>query len=569
MVKDNTAASLQTGIKVGLVGGTIAVFIALEGMMQAFSARDIISGVVSMSQMLLLMTFFVTGYLAVVRSGCSRPVTKYLVGAVAALVASALLVVLIALGSVINLGEVLINATDRMYELLTFQQGLLSGSAFLLILGAVSGLVATAVSMAPARARGPVVNSLVAIVSLGLLQDLVRVTLSEFDFLTPVVRFFYETNGLSLAGTICLLVLVGLISVLWSPMRQRLGGGLTALPAASRRRVRWGGIVAGFIILLLVPRLLGLYLTEVLDTVGLYLLMGLGLNIVVGFAGLLDLGYVAFFAIGAYAMGVLTSPELSSRIFSNWWVAVPFAVAVAVMAGVILGIPVLRMRGDYLAIVTLGFGEIIRLLALSDFLKPWLGGAQGIQGIAKPDIAFIQVTWTPQTFYYVILAGCLLVAFVAIRVKNSRLGRAWMAVREDEDVAQATGINLVSTKLLAFALGAAFGGLSGAIFASKLDSIYPHSFNFLVSINVLSLIIVGGMGSIPGVIVGAFLLLGLPELTREFADYRFLFYGIALVAMMLVRPEGFWPEAAHKRELHETAPEESKPPPDPASCAVA
>jgi branched-chain amino acid transport system permease protein len=256
---------------------------------------------------------------------------------------------------------------------------------------------------------------------------------------------------------------------------------------------------------------------------------------------------------------------LSTGVIQSWWIALPFAIAMAVAAGFILGIPVLKMRGDYLAIVTLGFGEIIRLLVWSDFLKPWLGGSQGIQLIAKPDVGPIQfgvMQFTlpiigpvqygvPQQFYYVILAGCLLAAFVATRVKSSRLGRAWMAMREDEDVAQAMGIDLVATKLLAFAMGAAFGGLSGAIFASKIGSAYASSFNFLVSINVLSLIIIGGMGSIPGVIVGALALVGLPELLREFADYRYLLYGVVLVLMMLVRPEGLMPEARRAMELEE------------------
>jgi branched-chain amino acid transport system permease protein len=223
------------------------------------------------------------------------------------------------------------------------------------------------------------------------------------------------------------------------------------------------------------------------------------------------------------------------------------------------------MRGDYLAIVTLGFGEIVRLLALSDFLKPWEGGAQGIQGIPLPNLAFIQFGPTlldlpllgrmqfgvSQQFYYLFLAGCLLVIFVATRVKNSRVGRAWMAVREDEDVAQFMGINLVATKLLAFGMGASFGGLAGALFASKLQSMYPSSLGFLVSANVLALIILGGMGSIPGVIVGALVLVGLPELLREVGDYRYLFYGAVLVVMMLTRPEGLLPEQARQRELHE------------------
>jgi len=214
-----------------------------------------------------------------------------------------------------------------------------------------------------------------------------------------------------------------------------------------------------------------------------------------------------------------------------------------------LGIPVLKMRGDYLAIATLGFGEIIRILVLSDFLKPWLGGAQGIGAIPNPNFMGFQMV-KPQHIYYLILAGCMLVVFISIRLKNSRLGRAWMAMREDEDVAQAMGINLVATKLFAFATGAGFSALSGAIFASKIGSVYPHSFNLFISINVVCLIIIGGIGSLPGVVVGAAVLMGLPELLREFAEYRMFVYGAALVAMMLLRPEGLWPEARHKIELH-------------------
>jgi len=210
---------------------------------------------------------------------------------------------------------------------------------------------------------------------------------------------------------------------------------------------------------------------------------------------------------------------------------------------------VLKTRGDYLAIVTLAFGEIVRLLAISDWLRPYVGGAQGIQLIAKPALGSF-VFDDQQKLYYLLLAGCLLAGFIAWRLRDSRLGRAWMAMREDEDVAQAIGINLVSTKVLAFAIGAAFAGLSGAIFAAKLGAAYAQSFGFLVSINVLALMIIGGMGSIPGVVVGALVLIGLPELLREFADFRLLVYGAVLVVMMLFRPEGLAPEAAIRRELH-------------------
>jgi branched-chain amino acid transport system permease protein len=266
---------------------------------------------------------------------------------------------------------------------------------------------------------------------------------------------------------------------------------------------------------------------------------------------------VAFFAIGSYTMALLTSPELGFFHFS-FWGALPFVIFMGVISGVLLGIPVLKMRGDYLAIATLGFGEIIRILVLSDFLRPWLGGAQGVGKIPKASIAGMEFA-TPQQIYYLILAGCLLVGFISWRLRDSRLGRAWMAVREDEDVAQAMGINLVATKLMAFATGAGFSALSGAIFASKLGSVYPHSFNVMISINIICVIIVGGMGSIPGVILGAIALVGLPELLREFAEYRLLVYGAALVAMMLLRPEGLWPEAIRRRELHVEEPEEAEP----------
>jgi branched-chain amino acid transport system permease protein len=268
---------------------------------------------------------------------------------------------------------------------------------------------------------------------------------------------------------------------------------------------------------------------------------------VVGFAGLLDLGYVAFFAIGAYTMALLTPSEFG-RASLSFWTALPFCVLAAVAAGVILGVPVLRMRGDYLAIVTMGFGEIVRILVLSDFLAPLLGGAQGILKVPNAAIGGLEIV-KPEHLYYLILGGCLLALFISWRLRDARLGRQWMALREDEDVAEAMGINLVRTKLLAFAIGAAFSGLSGAIFAAKLGSVYPHSMKLEVSIYVLCLIIVGGMGSLPGVIVGAFFIMGLPELLREFAEYRMLLYGALLIVMMLARPEGLWPSEARKREL--------------------
>ncbi|MCZ7671909.1 MAG: branched-chain amino acid ABC transporter permease [Chloroflexi bacterium] len=276
--------------------------------------------------------------------------------------------------------------------------------------------------------------------------------------------------------------------------------------------------------------------------------MGLGLNIVVGFAGLLDLGYVAFFAIGAYTMGLLTS-QGDLGLGLSFWVALPFCVLAATLAGVILGIPVLGMRGDYLAIVTLGFGEIIRVLVVSDVLKPFIGGAQGILQIGKPealDFVFVQ----PEHYYYLILASCLLAIFVTWRLRDARIGRQWMALREDEDVAEAVGIPAHQHQTDGLCHWRGLLRFSRRHFASRLSSIFPHSFGLLISINVLCLIIVGGLGSIPGVILGAFVLVGLPELLREFAEYRLLFYGMLLIATMLLRPEGLWPSPIRKRELH-------------------
>lgn len=546
--------AVRQAAKLGLIGGLVLVVIVLQGMVQAFSQRYVIAGVVSMSEALLYISILACAYLAVSRIGY-RSILGVAMGALSGLISGVVLVAFLWLGSVVRLGEVFINATAEAYNLLTFGQGLVSGSLYWLALGLVIGVVAAFICLLPSRGRRATINAFAGVVALGLLQDLVRVTFSEWDLLAPVLGFLYLSNGLSIAGAVSLLVVVGGLSLLRGGQGSRTRGWFARLPGTGRAGLRWIAIGIGVAFLLLLPNLLGLYISEVLDNVGLYLLMGLGLNIVVGFAGLLDLGYVAFYAIGAYTVGVLTSPEFSTGVIHNWWLALPAAVACAMLAGVVLGVPVLKMKGDYLAIVTLGFGEIIRLLALSDFLKPYIGGAQGIQGIPSPNIGPLQINWTPKEFYYLFLIGCLIVAFVAIRMKNSRLGRAWMAVREDEDVAQAMGINLVATKLMAFGMGASFGGLSGAIFASKLASAYPHSFNFLVSVNVLSLIIIGGMGSIPGVIIGALFLVGLPELLREVGDYRYLFYGAVLVSMMLLRPEGLWPEKMVRRELHAEVPE--------------
>jgi len=337
--------------------------------------------------------------------------------------------------------------------------------------------------------------------------------------------------------------------------RGRVDERVAQLPEQQQRRVFIAGrvflLALGLLLVLWLPIAVGPFFAQVVVLVALYVLMGLGLNITLGLAGLLDLGFVAFFAVGAYTVGLLTSTAEYGLLQWPFWAAVPFAVLFAMAFGAFLGLPILSIRGDYLAIATLGFGEIIRILAASNLMLPLLGGPRGIINIPKPlELPPSDPLAGPVQIYYVAIVCAAVIAFIAWRLRGSRLGRAWLAIREDEDVAEALGVNLVQTKLLAYMLGAAFAGLGGAVFAGLVGSIFPSSINFFVSINVAALIIVGGMGSIPGVVVGAIFLIGLPELFREFSEYRLLFYGIALIAVMRFRPEGLLPSRSVARELH-------------------
>jgi branched-chain amino acid transport system permease protein len=532
-----------TPIKSGLLGGMVAVYLSLVGIVEASSKRQIIEGVITMGQLLLLMA-----YVFAVSRALRRPPSRkgeklplgwaILSGALAGLLTSAILAALVLIGQVVNLRPVFIHASPELYNMLTLGLGIPAGIFALLGVGLIVGIVFAGIFSLPRRYRLSILLGLLAIPAVAVLYT-----------------SLFAGRGLSVPVAIAIFLGVGAVTYLWTSFQPRVRQQVKDLPPRRRQSLTAGALLMGVIFVLLLPRL-GSYPSEVMDLAFIFgVLMGLGLNIVVGFAGLLDLGYVAFFAIGAYTMGILTSPEITWLPFRlTFWEALPLAIFGAVLAGVILGIPVLQMRGDYLAIVTLGFGEIVRLIALSDWLKPFIGGSNGITLIAKPTLGPIRID-TPPEFFYILLIGVVIAAFIAVRLKGSRLGRNWMAMREDEDVAQAMGIALVNNKLLAFATGAGFAGLSGAIFASKLGSIYPHSFNLLVSFNVLAVIIIGGMGSIPGVVVGALVLIGLPELLREFAEYRLLVYGAALVLMMLNRPEGLWPEARRKLELHEATPD--------------
>ncbi len=281
------------------------------------------------------------------------------------------------------------------------------------------------------------------------------------------------------------------------------------------------------------PFVFSTYQINIMTTALMYVVLGLGLNIVVGLAGLLDLGYVAFYAVGAYSYALL-----NHHFGLGFWAVLPIGGVLAAIFGILLGIPVLRLRGDYLAIVTLGFGEIIRLVLENwgEFSK----GPSGISNIPRPGLFGIElslndaITYT----YYLMVIFVVVTIFFVNRLQDSRLGRAWIALREDEIACQAMGIDKMKTKLIAFSLGAFWAGIIGVMFAAKTTFINPASFTFLESAMILSIVVLGGMGSIVGVILGALILILLPEYLRELSEYRMLAFGAALVAMMVFRPQG-------------------------------
>lgn len=547
----------QKAIRLGLIAGIIGILIALVGMVEEFDKRDIVAGNLTMGWTMLFIAALLASYFS-----ASNQTSKWLsvsAAAITGFIFSLVMSVLAILVDTLDLRSVLVNASPALVNILTFDKGIPSGLINLVLTGTIVGAAGGGIYILPEKIRRAVSLGLGMVAFIGLMEDIIRVPMREFPALSAALSWMFGRgvqSGLSIAGALVVFILVAGGNYLWGENQVKINTSVKKMPENRQRSLRLLGYGLLILVVLYLPVVLGLYLTEVVNVTGLFILMGLGLNIVIGFAGLLDLGYVAFYAIGAYVVGVLTnlSGELTLALGWNYWLALPIAVFGAVLFGIVLGIPVLSMRGDYLAIVTLGFGEIIRILALSDFLKPHIGGSQGIVNIPPPEIFGFLVN-KPQALYYFIVAGCLLALFISQRLRDSRLGRSWKAMREDEDVAQAMGINLVATKLLAFATGAAFSGLSGSILAIKLGTIYPHSFAFLISINVLALIIVGGLGSIPGVFIGALFLAAMPELLREFSEYRLLIYGALLVVMMQVRPEGFWPEETHKREFHETTQE--------------
>jgi branched-chain amino acid transport system permease protein len=275
------------------------------------------------------------------------------------------------------------------------------------------------------------------------------------------------------------------------------------------------------------------YHLQVMSNFWFYVVVCLGLNIIVGFAGLLSLGYAAFFAVGAYTTGIL-----SSHFGINFWLTIPFSALAAVIAGVVVGGPTLRLRSDYLAIVTLGFGEIARLIARNLRIT---GGASGLIGIERPVLFGVTLNQIMH-FYYMFFILAVIAIVVSYRLYDSRLGRAWQYMREDEDAAEAMGINVVAVRLYAFVIGSVFGAVGGSFFAAMNTTISPETFTFIQSIMILLAVVLGGMGKIPGVVLGAFIMVVFPESARFIEQYRMLIFGVLLLVLMIYRPQGLWPD---------------------------
>ena len=557
--------------RVLLWGGICAlslVSVSLIGLPVGMNKRILIEPVLSLGYLFLLWIPLVFGYVAttvVVLEGVEARksgIADLLAGLTAGLMGGIGLTLLMVGLDTVNIRKPLVNWSPQLFRLLTFERGLEFGIPVWLGICAGLGLVGAVLHQLPAVARRVMSWVLFGVMAIAILEAVIDDLAEGFHLEWLTDAMYYKkggTEGLTVTSAVVLALVLAALPVVTGGRVKAAVDHYRDAPSEDRRRtslVLFGAIAAACVGL---PLILGGIVNELLANVGLFLLLALGLNIVVGLAGLLDLGYVAFFAVGGYTTSVLTSSN--SPFFAPEWhfgIALLFVVVMAAIAGLVIGAPVIRMRGDYLAIVTLGFGEIVRLLFLSDWLKPYFGGSQGITKVNPVELGPFKVQGSdPRSVFYLVLVFCALAIYVSWRLQGSRLGRAWMATREDEQVAEAMGINTVNAKLMAFVVGATMAAFSGAVLAAKVGSVFPKSFEILVSIIILVVVIVGGMGNIAGVMVGSLVLIGIlggprqPGLLQEFQSYKLLIYGALLVFMMLKRPEGLVPSARRSRELHQ------------------
>jgi len=614
---------LTKTVRLGAIAGVTAIFIASIGMVEVFDTRSVIDPILSLGYLSLAWIPILFGYRVTVQpvlEGMEAPRKgphNLIGGAVAGVVGGAMMGAYLLLIDAFDVRGILLNVTPDLVKIIGFEQSVIVGAAILVALGGVLGAAGGGFHLLSDLWRRSVTSAFVWILIIGFVE-LVLGNVFKGVGLRFLDDLVYSGNRGVTAGAA--VVIAGSVIFLHirfagkaSAARQRY----LALPEAKRRSTGFIVATSMMAVGLVIPSVFGPFLNEVLATVGLFMLMALGLNIVVGFAGLLDLGYVAFFAVGAYTAAVFTSP-LTPGDFSPelaFFSALPFVIIMAVIAGIIVGTPVIRMRGDYLAIVTLAFGEIARLVFQADWLKGTFGGAQGILrigegqivtlfgyvlvavGVVVSLIGFLRwrsaradqddssakvagvwigfgtvatvvgllfpgfASWTvtgidSEAVFRLVLIFVALAAFVSWRLQDSRIGRAWMAMREDEQVAETMGINVVTSKLLAFVIGAILAAVGGALFAVKIGTIFPSSFKIIQSIIILVVVIVGGIGSLRGVAVGALVLIGVlggptqPGMLREFQEFKLLIYGVLLVYMMLQRPEGLVPSARRSQELH-------------------
>jgi len=549
---------MRRAVRLGLANSAVMPLVAATGIVGTFQGRLIIDPFLPLGLLFLYLVAWAFGWLAAkpptTLEGFAPAVAgprNLMAGALAGAIGGAGTAVLLVLMTTFNLRAIFLELSPQLADTLSF--GLPVGAAVpvIIAIAAAAGLAGAGVHFLPVRWRRTIVPGLMWVLIFALFTDIVGQFFAGVG-LDSITSLLFTGRGGPLTVLGALIVFVVFSALYWyrggreTTLRQRF----EVLPAEKRTRWTIGLALAVMVIIWFMPRIMGPFVSQVLDIAGIYLLMALGLNIVLGYAGLLDLGYVAFFAVGAYTAAILTSPL--SPAFSpelSLLAALPVVMIAAAVAGVVVATPVIRMRGDYLAIVTLGFGEIARILLNSAWLAPYFGGAQGITNI--PDLQIGPLTFrSPQDYFIPIFLFVVVAAYITLALQKSRWGRAWMAMREDESVAEAMGINIVTAKLSAFVVGAILASFGGALIGAQIGSVFPHSFDIVVSITVLVIIIVGGMGSVPGVTVGALALIALPNLLREFSEYQFLFYGILLIAMMLVRPEGFIPSKRRAQELH-------------------
>lgn len=576
MTEQATSPGLQRSLSawkpvfvVGLLFMLVALYVTLVGIVGRFAGLDIIEDTVTLGEMVLLLTAGGGGYVGARRAPAGF-VNTILGAGIAGLMAGTALSLLVLVGPTIDLREYLPNVDPDLYSLISGvdilgvenAREMWRGEAFPTtfwfpaVVGMSLGVLGGVLTLLPRVARMLVVISGGVLMFMGLFAGILRSPMLQNGNTAGIARELFASSGLRISGALLVLGIVVIAYLVWVVFKPR--ERYRALPKEMRQHpavvIPVGGLM--LLIVLLLPLGFTGFVPAVIALIAVYALMALGLNITLGLAGLLDLGFVAFFAVGAYTVGLLTSTGEFGIAQWPFWIAIPFAVIVAMGFGIFLGLPILHIRGDYLAIATLGFGEIIAILAKSDLLKEHIGGPRGILNIPAP--IDLGIADRQMQIYYIALICIAVISFVALRLRDSRLGRAWVAIREDEDVAEALGINLVQTKSLAYALGAAFAGLGGAVFAALYGSIISSSISLNVSILVVTIVVIGGMGSIPGVILGALVIIGLPELFREFAEYRFLLYGVALILVMIWRPEGLLPAKIGRQEAHiaEQGPEE-------------